>query len=106
MRHPTLAGLQAADARPLALILPAPVDLGSFFVEVAWHVRYRSAPAPRRLRALIGEDMTDLNPLVAPIHSKAMLVLLNEEDEERWLTCSFDDAVALAKPFPSQLMTV
>ena len=61
MRHPTLADLQAADARPQAPILPAPVDLGSFFVEVAWHVRYRSAPALRRLRALIGEDMTNLN---------------------------------------------
>lgn len=34
-----------------------------------------------------------------------MPVLLDEEDEDRWLTCSFDDAVALAKPFPSQLMT-
>lgn len=33
-----------------------------------------------------------------------MPVLLNEEDEERWLTYSFDDAVSLAKPFPSQLM--
>lgn len=48
---------------------------------------------------------TDPNPLVAPIHSKAMPVLLDEEDEDRWLTCSFDDAVAFAKPFPSQLMS-
>ncbi len=48
---------------------------------------------------------TDPNPLVAPIHPKAMPVLLDEEDEERWLTCSFDDAVALAKPYPSQLMS-
>lgn len=49
---------------------------------------------------------TDPNPLVAPIQPKAMPVLLDDEDEERWLTCSFDDAVALAKPFPSQLMSV
>ncbi len=49
---------------------------------------------------------TDPNPLVAPIHPKAMPVLLTEEDEEQWLTCPFDDAVALAKPFPSQLMAV
>ncbi len=48
---------------------------------------------------------TDPNPLVAAIYPKAMPVLLDEEDEERWLTCSFDDAVALAKPFPSQLMS-
>jgi len=49
---------------------------------------------------------TDPNPLVAPIHPKAMPVLLDEEDEDRWLTRPFDDAVALAKPFPSQLMTL
>jgi putative SOS response-associated peptidase YedK len=49
---------------------------------------------------------TEPNPLVAPIHPKAMPVLLDEEDEERFLTCSFDDAIALAKPFPSQLMSV
>lgn len=49
---------------------------------------------------------TEPNPLVAPIHPKAMPVLLDEEGEGRWLTCSFDGAVALAKPFPSQLMSV
>ena len=49
---------------------------------------------------------TDANPLVEPIHPKAMPVLLDEEGEERWLSCSFDDAVSMAKPFPSQLMTV
>lgn len=48
---------------------------------------------------------TDPNPLVAPIHPKAMPVLLDEGDEDRWPTCSFVDAIALAKPFPSQLMT-
>ncbi len=47
----------------------------------------------------------DLYPLVAPIHPKAMPVPLDEEDEERWLTCSFNDAVALAKPLPARLMT-
>ncbi|PCD02805.1 DUF159 family protein [Sphingomonas spermidinifaciens] len=49
---------------------------------------------------------TKPNPLVAPIHPRAMPVLLDEEDEQRWLTCAFDDAVTLAKPFPSQLMSV
>jgi putative SOS response-associated peptidase YedK len=44
------------------------------------------------------------NPLVAPIHPKAMPVLLAEEDEAIWLTCSFDEAVSLAMPYPSQLM--
>ncbi|MBB5717046.1 putative SOS response-associated peptidase YedK [Sphingomonas aerophila] len=48
---------------------------------------------------------TEPNPLVAPIHPKAMPVLLDEEDEESWLTCSFDQAVAHPRPFPSQLMS-
>lgn len=49
---------------------------------------------------------TDPNPLVAPIHPKAMPVLLHEEDEERWLTAHVDQAILLAQPFPSQLMRV
>ncbi|WAP66751.1 LysR substrate-binding domain-containing protein [Jiella pelagia] len=46
---------------PRLKILPAPVDLGSFPLEMAWHVRYRHDPAHRWLRALIGEVITDLN---------------------------------------------
>lgn len=44
------------------------------------------------------------NPLVAPIHPKAMPVILQPDDYERWLTG--DDVLALAAPFPSQLMSV
>lgn len=33
----------------------APVDLGTFSVEVAWHTRYRQDPAHRWLRTLLGE---------------------------------------------------
>jgi DNA-binding transcriptional LysR family regulator len=36
-------------------ILPSPVDLGTFPVEMAWHVRYRHDPAHRWLRGLIQE---------------------------------------------------
>lgn len=46
----------------------------------------------------------DANPLIAPIHPKAMPVMLAEEDEDKWLSCGFDEAVALAQPYPSQLM--
>lgn len=42
----------AKDAR--LKVLPAPVDLGTFPVEMAWHVRYRHDPAHRWLRSLIG----------------------------------------------------
>jgi putative SOS response-associated peptidase YedK len=61
---------------------------------------------PTETGAVFAFLTTEPNPLVAPIHPKAMPVLLDEEDEDRWLTCSFDDAVGLAKPFPSQLMSV
>ena len=44
------------------------------------------------------------NPLVAPLHPKAMPVILQPEDYDRWL--SGEDAVTMATPFPSQLMAV
>lgn len=40
---------------PRVKILPAPADLGSFPVEMTWHVRYRHDPAHRWLRSLVGE---------------------------------------------------
>ena len=46
------------------------------------------------------------NPLVAPIHPKAMPVMLHPQDYDRWLGCDYVDACALAAPFPSQLMQV
>lgn len=42
------------------------------------------------------------NPLVAPIHPKAMPVILHPHDYDRWLTG--DEVLDLAAPFPSQLM--
>jgi putative SOS response-associated peptidase YedK len=46
------------------------------------------------------------NPLVAPIHPKAMPVMLQEEDYDAWLDGEVESACALAQPFPSQLMRV
>jgi putative SOS response-associated peptidase YedK len=46
------------------------------------------------------------NPLVAPLHPKAMPVILLPEDEERWLHGSEADVLALQAPYPSQLMAV
>jgi DNA-binding transcriptional LysR family regulator len=46
---------------PRLKILPAPVDLGTFPVEMAWHVRYRHDPAHRWLRTLIGEVVRDVS---------------------------------------------
>lgn len=49
---------------------------------------------------------TEPNSLVAPIHSKAMPVILNDDDHQRWLTSGGDEARALAEPFPAQLMAM
>jgi len=48
----------------------------------------------------------DPNPLVQPIHEKAMPVILHPEDYERWLDGEADEVCSLATPFPSQLMAV
>ncbi|MET3762624.1 SOS response-associated peptidase family protein [Sphingomonas sp. UYEF23] len=48
----------------------------------------------------------DPNPLVAPIHPKAMVTILAPEDHERWLRGSYDDVVALQRPYPAERMTV
>ena len=51
---------------PRLKILPTPVDLGTFPVEMAWHVRYRHDPAHRWLRSLVGEVARDLATRPAP----------------------------------------
>ncbi len=45
---------------PRLKVMPAPVDLGVFPVEMAWHVRYRHDPAHRWLRAMIGQVVAEL----------------------------------------------
>jgi len=46
------------------------------------------------------------NPLVAPLHPKAMPVVLQPDDYDAWLSGEAADACRLAQPFPSQLMAV
>ena len=48
----------AHDAR--LKVLSPPVDLGTFPIEMAWHVRYRHDPAHRWLRSFIGEVALNL----------------------------------------------
>lgn len=45
---------------PRLKVLPAPADLGTFPVQMAWHVRYRQDPAHRWLRSLIAEVATEI----------------------------------------------
>lgn len=49
---------------------------------------------------------TEPNPLVAPLHPKAMPVVLQRDDQELWLTGAVEDVLALQAPYPSQMMGV
>ena len=46
------------------------------------------------------------NALVAPIHPKAMVTILEEQDWEFWLRGSYDEIVALQRPYDAARMTV
>jgi putative SOS response-associated peptidase YedK len=48
----------------------------------------------------------DPNELVEPIHPKAMITVLHQEDWDRWLTADYEDIVQLQKPYPADRMTV
>lgn len=49
---------------------------------------------------------TAANELVAPIHAKAMPVLLTADHLDTWLNAPADKAMALAKPFPAREMQI
>ena len=63
---------------------------------------WRPSEGARRFAFLTCEP----NPLVAPLHPKAMPVILQREDYDKWLDGEAADACSLAQPFPSQLMRV
>lgn len=48
----------------------------------------------------------DANELVAPIHPKAMITILKPEDHDRWLRGSYEDILALQRPYDAGAMTV
>lgn len=50
-----ICGKLARDAR--FKILPPPADLGTFPVQMAWHIRYRHDPAHRWLRGVVAETV-------------------------------------------------
>ena len=55
-----------------------------------------------------GFTMVTCNPstLVAPIHPKAMITILEPEDIDTRLRGSYDDIVTLQKPYDPDKMTV
>ena len=48
----------------------------------------------------------DANELVAPVHPKAMITILEEQDWDRWLRGGYQDAVALQQPYRASAMTM
>lgn len=48
----------------------------------------------------------DANELVASIHPKAMITVLEEADWEGWLTCPLDAVIQYQRPYPAERMTV
>jgi putative SOS response-associated peptidase YedK len=48
----------------------------------------------------------DPNELVEPIHPKAMITILEEQDWEFWLRGSHDEIIALQRPYPADRMAV
>ena len=44
------------------------------------------------------------NEVVAPIHPKAMPVILEPDDYDTWLTAPADEALKLQRPFPAEKM--
>jgi putative SOS response-associated peptidase YedK len=50
---------------------------------------------------------TESNEIVRPIHAKAMPVLLtNPEQWDTWLTGSVEEAIALQRPLPNQMLRI
>lgn len=62
-----------------------------------------AAPAEQKVFAFL---TCEPNPLVAPLHPKAMPLILHPEDYATWLTADWAEAQKLVQPFPSQLMAV
>lgn len=95
---------------------PAPIDLGDGKKPVRGEMWFQVTDQPMFAVAgfyqRLGDQdhfamvTCDPNEKVAPIHSKAMITILQPEDWDRWLHGSYDDLVALQKPYPAGRMTV
>jgi putative SOS response-associated peptidase YedK len=69
-----------------------------------WTGDRRGEVAEHRLFAFL---TTQANAIVAPIHAKAMPVVLSTEPEcETWLTAPAEEALALQRPAPDELLKV
>ena len=56
---------------------------------------------------LFGFLTTEANAVVAPVHAKAMPVILTSSDEvDRWLEADTSDALALQRPLPDHALRI
>lgn len=74
LHHASGIDLPGCRARSAAESASPPVDLGTFPVQIAWHVRHRNDPAHRWLRGLIGDVARELE------RSYAFIRILNIAD--------------------------
>jgi putative SOS response-associated peptidase YedK len=69
-----------------------------------WTGDRRGETGEHRLYAFL---TTQANAVVAPIHAKAMPVVLTTEDDcEMWLTAPLEEALALPQPAPNDLLGI
>jgi len=60
-------------------------------------------PGPHRVYTIL---TTTPNAVVAPIHPKAMLVILDPADADTWLNAPTDEALKLQRPLPDDQLIV
>ena len=95
---------------------PEPVDLGDGKKPLKGEMWFQVTDQPvfpvagfwQRTKEGKGFTMVtcDPNELVAPIHHKAMITILEPEDVDTWLRGSYDEVVALQRPYAAEKMTV
>jgi putative SOS response-associated peptidase YedK len=85
-------------------------DRPLFFFAGIWVAQWESV---RKVKdGLTTDDLygfltTEPNAVVAPIHQKAMPVILTTRDEiETWLTVPWEEARALQRPLPDDMLTI